>query len=269
MIRGRAAVLAAAIALAPLIPPLRAQSAFYEGGISVATGNYFYTTRTTSWTIATGLAYTAGRLTLRAGLPVFVQNSSLVRGSGAGMMPSGGVMSGGGGGGMGGGMMGGSAAGFRAAAGDPILQAGWALVNGARTAIRVAAAAKVPATDTTEYGTGQWDVGGTVSLAQHAGANVFLGLDLAYWHLGDPPTMDFRDPIAATVSASDVFANTWGASLSVTGGTSALRGYEGPVSLGATVTRLDRGNLWGLTATVGFTETVPDFTIGASWRIGL
>jgi len=108
-----------------------------------------------------------------------------------------------------------------------------------------------------------------VSFTQHAGANVFVGLDVAYWHLGDPPTLDFRDPVAATVSASDVFANTWGASVFVTGGSSALRGYEAPVSLGATITRLDRGRLWGLTATVGFTETVPDLSIGVSWRIGL
>ncbi len=260
---------AAALLLAMPIAPLEAQGVAYEGGISLATGNYFYTTRTTSWTIASGLAYSAGRLTLRAGLPVYVQNSSLVRGSGTGAMPSGGLMGGGGGGGGGGGMMGGGATSFRAAAGDPLVQAGWALLNGARTAVRIAAAAKIPATDTTDYGTGQWDVGGTVSFTQHAGANAFFGLDLAYWHLGDPPTLDFRDPVAATVSASDVFANAWGASVFATGGTSALRGYEAPLSLGATITRLDRGNLWGLTATVGLTETVPDFSIGASWWIGL
>jgi hypothetical protein len=84
VIRGRAAILAVAIPLAPLVP-LRAQGIAYEGGIAVTTGKYFYTTRTTSWTIATGLAYRRGRFTFRATLPVYVQNSSLVRGSGAGM----------------------------------------------------------------------------------------------------------------------------------------------------------------------------------------
>ncbi len=256
-------MLGAAIPLASL----QAQGIAYEGGISLATGNYFYTTRTTSWTIATGLAYSPGRFTLRAALPVYVQNSSLVRGSGAGMMPSGGVMGGGGGGG--GGMMGGAMMHFRTAAGDPTVQAGWRAVQGARTAVTLSAAAKIPATDTTDYGTGEWDVGGTLFLTRHAGGSVFVGLDLSYWHLGDLPTLDFRDPVTATVSASDVFANTWGASAFVTGGTSALRGYEPPVSLGVTVTRLGKGNLWGFTATVGFTETVPDLSIGASWRIGL
>jgi hypothetical protein len=102
-------------------------------------------------------------------------------------------------------------------------------VNDARTSVTIGAAAKIPATDTT----------------------------------------DFRDPVSTTLSASDVFANTWGASAAVTAGTSAPRGYDAPVSLGVTVTRLGGANLWGLTAAVGFTETVPDFSIGASWRIGL
>lgn len=268
MIRRRAAMLAAAIPLAPLVP-LRAQGIAYEGGIALTTGNYLYATRTTSWTIATGLAYSTGRFTFRAALPVYVQNSSLVRGSGAGMMPSGGVMGGGGGSGGGGGMMGGATMHFRAAAGDPTIQAGWRAVNGLRTAVTVSAAAKIPASDTTDYGTGKWDVGGTVSFTRHAAGSVFFGVDLSYWHLGDPPTLDFRDPVIATVTASDVFANSWGASLFVTAGTSALRGYDAPVSLGATITRLHRDALWGLTAAVGFTETVPDFSIGATWRVGL
>lgn len=248
---------------------LAGQQVAYEGGISLTTGTYFYTTRTTSWIVSTGLAYSPGRFMFRAGLPVYVQNSSLVRGSGAGMMPSGGAR--GGDGGMGGGgMMGGvGAAEFRAAAGDPVVQAGWRAVVGARTGVTLSAAAKVPLTDTTDYGTGEWDVGATLSLSRHAGATVLFGLDVAYWHLGDLPTLDFRDPVTATASAADVFGNTWGASLFVTGGTSALRGYDAPIALGATLTRLGQGNLWGLTATVGFTETVPDLSIGASWRIGL
>ena len=265
MKRRRVAALLAAVPLAGL----RAQAVAYEGAISLATGSYFYTTRTTSWTIATGLAYSAGRLTLRAGLPLYVQNSSLVRGSGAGTMPSGGVMGGGGGSGGGSMMGGGMGTHFRTAPGDPLVQAGWRAVNHAGTTITIGAAAKIPATDTTDYGTGEWDVGGLVSLSRHAGATTFLSLDVSYWHLGDLPTLDFRDPVTATASASHVFTNTWGASVFVTGGTAALRGYDGPLSLGATLTRLGKGNLWGLTATVGFTETAPDFTIGANWRVGL
>lgn len=258
---------AALLAGAPLTT-LQAQAVAYEGGISLATGSYFYTTRTSSWTIATGIAFSAGRLVVRAGLPVYVQNSSLVRGTGGGMMPSGGLMGGGGGSGGGGMMGGGMGMHFRSAAGDPLAQAGWRMVSDAPTTVTIGAAAKIPLTDTTDYGTGEWDVGGSVSVSRHVGARIFLGLDLSYWHLGDPPTLDFRDPVTASVSASDVFVNNWGASVFVTGGTAALRGYDGPLSVGATLTHLGK-NLWGLTAAVGFTETAPDFTIGASWRIGL
>ncbi|MBI4500054.1 MAG: hypothetical protein HY700_02730 [Gemmatimonadetes bacterium] len=274
------------LALLGLLPgTLRAQRVAYEGGLSLATGNYFYTTRTTSWTISSGIAYTPGRLIFRAALPLYVQNSSLIRGAGGGMMlgGAGGGSAGGGGmmgGGATGGMMGGGGTGsmmggggampnFRAALGDPTVQAGWRIVNRGQTALAVSAGAKVPTTDTADYGTGKWDVGGTLSLARQAGAAMVFGLDLSYWHLGDLPALAFRDPVAATVSAGKIFANTWGASLLVTAGTSALPGYDAPISIGAAVTRLGKDRLWGLSTMIGFTETVPDFSIGASWRIGL
>jgi hypothetical protein len=261
-----------AIVLAAL--PLQAQEIAYEGGMAVTTGSYFYATRTTSWTIATGITYTTGPLVLRATAPVYVQNSSLFRGFGAGMMPSGGMASGGGvGNGMsdGGGMMGGasSTTDFHAAVGDPTVQAAWRALSGGPTALTVGAGVKVPATEPTNYGTGKWDVGGTLTLTQRAGAGMLFGLDLSYWHLGDLPAFDFRDPVAATVSAGKVFADTWGVSLLVTGGTSVLPGHRGPVSVGAALAQLGNGRLWGLFASLGLTETAPDLSIGATWRIGL
>lgn len=271
-----------ALFVIPLLP-LGAQGIAYEGGVSLSSGHYIFATRTTSWTISTGLSVTAGRLVLRAAVPTYIQNTSLVTGSGAGMMPSGGstssgTVSDGGRGGMMGERGSGnhhlpvpSAAltGYRAAAGDPVVQAGWRTPAGARNTVTVSAAGKIPATDTTAYGTGQWDVGGTLSATRHVGVRSLVAVDVSYWHLGDTPTLDFRDPVVATLSASAVFASTWGASVLVTGGTSALRGYEAPLSLGAAVTHLGKGRLWGLSAAVGFTETVPDFTIGASWRLEL
>lgn len=152
----RSSHLALLVATLALPPHLVAQGVAYEGGVSVATGTYIFSTRTTSVTIATGLAYAAGRLTLRAGLPVFVQNTSLLAGSGAGMMPrSGGNV---GGGGMMRGGSGSSMAHYRTAAGDPTVQVGWRLVNQTRTGVTLSVAAKIPVTDTTAYGTGEWDV---------------------------------------------------------------------------------------------------------------
>jgi len=262
------------ISLAPL-PHLAGQGVAYEGGLSLETGSYIFTTRTTSLTIATGIAYTAGPLTLRAGLPVFVQNSSLLAGSGAGMMPSGGGSGGNvGSGGMGGGMMGdGGATGmahYGAAAGDPSVQVGWRLVDRARTGVTLSAAAKIPMTDTTAYGTGQWDVGGTLSLTHRPPGKLFFGLDISYWHLGDLPQLDFRDPILGTATVSRLFPRTWAGSLFVAGGSAALRGYQPPVSVGAGMTHFGRrGLVWGVTGAIGLTETAPQLSVGASWRIGL
>ena len=261
------------IALTPPAP-LAAQGVAYEGSVSVATGSYIFTTRTTSVTFATGIAYTTGRLTFRAGLPLFVQNTSLLAGSGAGMMPSGGGSGGNVGGGMGGGMMGGgsgtSMSHYRAAAGDPSVQVGWRLVDRARFGVTVSAAAKIPVTDTTAYGTGKWDLGGTLSLTQRPPGLLFLGLDVSYWHLGDLPQLDFRDPVLGTATVSRLFPTKWAGSLFVTGGTTALRGFQPPVSVGAGVTHFGgRGMLWGITASAGLTETAPQFSVGASWRVGL
>jgi hypothetical protein len=97
-----------------------------------------------------------------------------------------------------------------------------------------------------------------------------FSLDVAYWHLGDMPQLNFRDPILGTATVSRLFPTTWAGSLFVTGGTAVLRGYQPPVSVGAGVTHLgSRSLLWGVTAALGLTETAPQFSIGASWRVGL
>ncbi|HXI21622.1 MAG TPA: hypothetical protein VNH46_11075, partial [Gemmatimonadales bacterium] len=46
--------------------PAAAQSLAYEGGLGFTTGRYIFTTRTTSWSLTTGLALQVNRLTLRA-----------------------------------------------------------------------------------------------------------------------------------------------------------------------------------------------------------
>ncbi|UCD24793.1 MAG: hypothetical protein JSW51_02420, partial [Gemmatimonadota bacterium] len=82
-----------------------AQSLHYEGGLSVSSGTYFYSERTTSWMLTNGLALGAGPFTFRVSLPVFRQNSLLITVSSAGPIPVGGsgtdAESGGRGGGQG------------------------------------------------------------------------------------------------------------------------------------------------------------------------
>jgi hypothetical protein len=256
------------------------QSLAYEGGVSFGSGNYIFTTRTTSWTLASGVALATGPFTWRVGFPVYLQNTSLVTGSGVGMMPSGGgsgsgVVAGGGG------MMGSGGSGmdrltppssavtgYRVAPGDPTVHVAWRALRGARTGVTVGAGVKIPATDTASYGTGAWDVGATLSLVRHVGGAGFLGLDLSYWHLGDLPDLDFHDPVIGTLSANRLFGASWGGSVFVTAGSAALPGYDAPLMVGASLTRLGDTRSWGLMGAVGLTDTVPEFTVGVTWRVG-
>jgi hypothetical protein len=83
--------------------------------------------------------------------------------------------------------------GFEAALGDPTVSLTLAAWRRGGSAVSLSATAKLPLTDTTQFGTGEWDVGGTVSWSQ-LGGRALLGLDASYWHLGDLPELDLRDP---------------------------------------------------------------------------
>ncbi len=265
------------VALAPAAAG--AQGLAYEGALGLATGAYIFTARTTSWTLSSGLSVRAGRFTLRAAAPLLLQNTTLLTGSGAGMIPSGGPSSGmvqdsgtGGGGMMGGrrrlSMPASAVTAYRLVLGDPAVQLAWHVLDDA-TALTASVAAKVPVTDTTAFGTGAWDVGAALSFTRHFSAANFLGLDVAYWHLGDLPELDFRNPALGTISAGRAIGAGWAGSLFVSGGTAALRGYDAPVSVGLTAARLATPAMWGITAAFGLTETVPEVAVSLNWRVSL
>ena len=96
-----------------------------------------------------------------------------------------------------------------------------------------------------------------------------LGLDLGYWWLGDMPDLDLQDTVTGTVSVGRAFGRSWTASLSVSGGRSALAGYDDPWWAGLLVGRSFTRGTWGLTATVGLTKGAADFTLGVVWRARL
>lgn len=256
--------------------PLPAQGLAYEGGLGFTTGRYIFDTRTTSLTLTSGLAYTTGRLTLRLALPVVTQNTPLVTASGAGGMPSGGSF-----GGMvadsgarrgmrrgGGGLPVGTTAarGYAAAVGDPIAQASVRLVTGPRFTLHAGAAAKAPLADTATYGTGRWDAGVSIGGTGYFGSAVLLSADVAWWHLGDLPTLDFRDPVVASLALDRVF-DRWLVGIVANGATSALPGWQAPAQLGLSLARIGTRTAWGLTAAAGLTDTAPDLALGLSWRL--
>lgn len=65
--------------------------------------------------------------------------------------------------------------GFEAGFGDPTASLGVTLHPGSRTSAIVAASLKVPLTDTTDLGTGEWDVGGAFSLSHSIGVSTLTG----------------------------------------------------------------------------------------------
>jgi hypothetical protein len=265
-----------ALALAAWALPLSAQGLAYEGGVSATTGRYFFDTRTTSFSLSSGLAYTTGRLTLRVALPIVAQNTPLVTASGAGGLPSGGSF-----GGMvsdSGGHQGMRRRGlpvgatarrdYAAAVGDPVAQAAVQLVTGPRFTLRAGAAVKAPLADTATYGTGRWDAGVSLGATGYFGSAVFLSVDAAWWHLGDLPALDFRDPIMGSVSV-DRMLGEWALGVVASGGTTAVPGYEAPALIGMSLSHVTARGGWGVTASAGLTETAPDLFVGVSWRVRL
>ncbi len=272
----------------------RAQTVHYEGGVSVSSGNYIFTERTTSWTFTNGLALGAGPFTFRATVPLYSQNTTLIAGTGTGPVPTGGSSSGAvadsvaaRGGNHQGGMRQGIAAtpallsshsvevpstavtGYELAAGDPLVSMSIALTGTSPVSLTLGAGVKLPFTDTTSFGTGEWDYGGSASLSYRLGYTSSLGVNLGYWHLGDLPNLELNDPLMGSVSFAYLSPSGWGGLLSLSGATSAIPEFAAPAYAGATITRVSGAGTVGLHASVGLTESAPDFTLGVSWRVGL
>ena len=264
----------ASLLLALAISPVAAQGVAYEGSLSVATGDYFFTEPTTSWMLVSGLAVTAGRVTVRASVPLYVQNTTLVTRSGNGWVPSGGPMAGtvsdSGGRGSRRGRVpvsGSVVTGFQSVLGDPMAQASFGLVQRVRTSVTVGASVKLPVADTSEFGTGQWDVGAGIGGTQWVGQS-FVALDVSYWHIGDLPDLALHDPVMGTVTVGRHVGNAWVASAALYGATAPMEGYAMPVSIGATLGHVG-GLLWTASLALGLSETAADFTFGLSWRASL
>ena len=254
-----------------------AQRVAYEGSAGLSTGNYIFTTRTTTWSLTNGLAFTAGAVTFRVALPVWMQNSTVVSGTGMGGVPSGGSSSDsvgmhrGGSGGMSGAggpvaVARGSFTSYRVAVGDPVVGVTAALRSGDGVRLAAGAVAKAPVADTASFGTGQWDFGATGSLSVPAGSTARVSLDLAWWHLGDLPGLDFQDPVSATLSVMHASFTGHGMSAWIRAGSSPLSGYDPPVMVGIDLLRLSPAGGVGVELSAGLTETVPDIAVSAFWR---
>ena len=252
------------------VPAAAAPSIHYEGGITVASGDYSLSERTTSISWMTGLALERGRVTARASIPLWLQNSTSVSITGGGAVPRGDgqtvrdttttfpggrhdlVTQ--------------ESQDFLLALGDPVFQLSLRVLDRLESNMSTWLSVKVPTASTTSFGTGEWDMGGGVSLGRAVGARWRAGLDVSYWLLGDTPTLDFENPLGSTASVTH-FAGDWAVTVSGAASTAILPGYDPAVVLVAGVARPAGTGSWSTYLSVGLTDSAAQLGIGILWRI--
>lgn len=253
------------------VPPAAAQGVRYDTGLSVASGEYGTSETSTAVMWSHGVALEFGRLTLRATMPVVAQRGTAML-TGGGAVPSRDGGSGGSGGGMGGPRRAfatdTSIDDYRVRAGDPFLSASLRLLDRLNTSVSAGASVKAPVADAGDVGTGEWDAGVMFDVTRHVAGPWFVGAGAAWWKLGDPDSLDLRDPLMGTFMVTR--AGDGGAALlTLAAASSTLEGFDPPVSCGALVS----SDLWrgtaALSATIGLTESAADFSVGLSWGVEL
>lgn len=295
--RGFAVALGAmAIAL-----PAMAQELAYTGSVHMATGEYLFTERTTSFAFLNGLALTQGRFRLSATIPLYSQNSTAVSFVNGIPVPTGGpeaiavrerepgkkVPMGSGRGGHSGDRMGPalqtgqldatdtvtSPGSYSTEVGDPTLQAGFELLrgNGAMRTLGVYGVAKAPLADVESgLGTGEWDFGGGANLG-FGGASAFLFADVSYWVNGDLPDLPLRNTVNYGVTVGRwLGSGRWSLSASLLGASSMIEGVDAPVSVGIGFGySAARGRMFSGSVGAGLTESAADVSSYVGWRLPL
>jgi hypothetical protein len=272
-----------AVALTMLLAtPADGQSLSYSGAFQFATGDYIFTERTDSVYLISGLDVEAGPVRFAVTLPVIGQSTPWIA-YGLVPLPSGGTSSGEVARQVRQGRMGSRSlvtlpvveegVDYEVGVGDPVVRGDIEVVREGdrRPSIRLNASAKAPVADPEDgSGTGQWDVGGGLSIAKRIGRNSLLA-DLGYWRFGDLPDLELSDSVAYSVGYGRILdGGRWAMLASVSGWSSIIDGADPPVQVGVGVSRLfARSRSVAITAGVGVTETAPDFTVSLGWRLGL
>ncbi|MBI4719881.1 MAG: hypothetical protein HY770_01340 [Chitinivibrionia bacterium] len=263
----------AGIALAILAAPLRGRAAEigYSGALQFATGEYIFTDRTNSFYLLNGFYVSEGRVRVSVTLPVIYQNTSLVSNGGPGMISSGGEMGDGAGGHMQGGQM--QSAGMNdfheIGVGDPLGRADLEILKRGHRylSMSIAALVKPPvAAAARSFGTGEWDFGAGLSAARGI-SRYFLSASMIYWKMGDPPGVDFKNPMAYSVAVGRPFAgNRFSAILSFSGYTQILEDTDPFRQLGISLAYWPtaRRYLSGMVAS-GLSDSTPDTSISLGW----
>jgi hypothetical protein len=236
--------------------PLAAQEIHFEGGASLGIGDYVYTQRTSGAAFSAGFAWSTRRLTLRASLPYFVRDTRLLTPRGDPSPPEDDALP--------------SPPGsHEGSVGDPFLQLFAGIVATPRAAVGMGLSIKVPVVEAGDFGTGGWDVGGSLSLSQAVGSSTLVGFDGSFWHLSDPEGLQLQDTVMGTATVARGLGPRWSLSASLSASRSAVAGYADPWWCSVLLGRLFSRGIWGVTITIGLSETAPDFGLGLIWRLRL
>jgi len=238
-----------------LAAPLAAQDVYLEGGASLARGDYTYALQTNTAAFSAGLAWSGRRLTLRASWPYFVRDTGLLAPPGASSLSGDTQPS--------------TQGAIEGAFGDPFFQLFAGVVTTPRSALGLGLSVKAPVVEAGDFGTGGWDIGGSFSLSQAVGRSTLLGLDGSFWHLSDPEGLGLQDTVMGTVTVARGLGHGWSLSASLSGSRSAVAGYADPWWGSALVGRACSRGIWGVTVTVGLSETAPDLGLALVWRLRL
>lgn len=262
--RGASAVLALALALC--VAPATGQELQYTGSVGYATGSYTFTERTSSVSILNGLAVRGDRWSVSASVPVVIQNSGDVTYVGGMRVPTGT------GRGPGHGSMDGTVdsvgGGYEVVLGDPVVRGSLHPYRGVGflRVLEIQAMAKVPVADpNTGVGTGEWDVGGGVSAGFGIG-RTFLFADASVWSPGDLPDLELKAYATGSLGLGLPLSDRWSTLVSATASSPVIEGIPAPVSLGGGVSyRVGDQRSVSMGATLGLSESAPDFSIYVGW----
>lgn len=259
-----------------------AQRISWSGNMQYSTGTYFFTEPVNSFYFVNGITISSGRLSASAGLPFIVQNTPWVSYAGSGPMPTGGPQHGsvqqgsGGSGQMGGGrrhiVIPDTGTYSQTGFGDPWVNLSVSLLNpGRTTSLRLTSGFKIPIVDPDRgFGTGAWDAGAGLSLAQRIQKTILFA-DASYWWLGDLEDLDLKNSLSYGLGVGRMFyPSKWMVTSSLQGSTAIIDNFDPPISVNAAL-----GYLFSGTASVngvisvGLSESAPDFTFGFGWDIKL
>jgi hypothetical protein len=157
----------------------------------------------------------------------------------------------------------------RLVVGDPVLYVAATPLAAGRVTVSVNAAAKAPLASENDYGTGSWDAGGGAGVLLAAGRGWMVGVDVSWWRLGDLDSLALRDPVSGTATLARPLGRDLMGAFVLTAGSSAIEGYDGPVTAGLYLSRARAGRSISVGLTIGFTEIAPDALVSISWGVPL